>query len=183
MAAGELVGLAGENGAGKTTLLKIVAGVVTPDAGDVQVAGSIGFATGEDRSLYFRLTGRQNLEFFGALHGLSAREVAGRVTELGEPLELAPLLERRVAELSSGMRARLGLARALLHRPDLLLLDEPCKSLDARHAEAVHALLREQAARGGAVLFVSHDRAELADLAARAFVLAGGALSQMEGVA
>lgn len=184
---GGVLALFGANGAGKTTLLKILASLLAPDAGTIRILGRthdggpairrlVGFASGDDRSLFFRLTGRQNLDFFGALHGLRAAERARRIAELARELDLADVLDRRVDRCSSGMRTRIGLARALLHRPSLLLLDEPTKSLDAEHAAQAHAAVRGAVARGAGIVFATHSPAELASLATAAATLEQGRL-------
>src|SRR5690606_38536299 len=133
---GQAVALRGPNGAGKSTVLRVITGLVAPDSGVVQVFGEpphaarrarrrIGFSSGDERSAVQRLSVRQNLEFFGALYGLGAREVKARIEAIAEELELGDFLERRVDECSAGMKSRLGWARALLHEPALIVLDEP----------------------------------------------------------
>src|SRR5690606_16655135 len=147
----------------------------TPDAGTIDVLGQaphgsprararLGYAAGDERSLFQRLTGRHNLEFFGALHGLSPTHVERRIRELDVDFDLREPLERRVDQCSAGMKARLGLARALLHEPDVLLLDEPTKSLDAGHAAAVHKTLRRLLEGGLVVLAATHSGAEAEQL-------------------
>jgi ABC-2 type transport system ATP-binding protein len=191
LANGEIATLRGDNGAGKTTLLRLIAGLLTPDAGDVHVFGDpphrsaavrarMGFATGDERSLYQRLTGRQNLEFFGTLHGLSANTVAARLEELSADFDLGDVLDRRVDQCSAGMKARLGLARALLHAPSVLLLDEPTKSLDPHHAAGVREALRRRAGHGLIVLAATHDRRESAQLEARELLLQDGQLTEAD---
>jgi ABC-2 type transport system ATP-binding protein len=185
---GEVVAVMGPSGAGKSTLLRVLATLVAPDAGTVTVAGAdvareggdvrraVGLVLGEERSWYWRLSGRANLEFFAALYGhdrAGARERAGALLErvgLG-----GGAADRRVGTYSSGMRARLALARGLLGDPRVLLLDEPTRSLDVGAADAVRALLREHVEEHRtAVLLVTHAAAEAAALAGRAVVLAGG---------
>ena len=173
--AGDTLAILGPNGSGKTTLLKILAALVEPDSGRVSIAGRdlgspearglVGFASGDERSLFFRLTGRQNLRFFGALFGLSRSDLDRRIRELTATLDLDPFLDRRVDLCSSGMRARLGLARALLHSPELLLLDEPTKSLDPAHASHVRRLVRDLAERGCAAVVATHLVSEAEEIA------------------
>lgn len=187
---GQIATVRGDNGAGKTTLLRLLAGLLTPDAGDVRVfdhaphlsasaRARMGFATGDERSLYQRLTGRQNLEFFGALHGLATRSVGERIEELGADFDLEDVLDRRLDQCSAGMKARVGLARALLHSPSVLLLDEPTKSLDPRHADGVRAALRRRAREGLIVLAATHDAEETIRLGARELVLHAGHLTEL----
>src|SRR5262245_42417582 len=137
--AGEIFGLIGPNGAGKTTLIKIIATLIQPTAGRVSVTGSdtrtvdedvrrnVGLAGAEERSFYWRLTAEQNLLFFARLHGLSNRISRRRTAELFELLELQDVSGRRFAELSTGNKQRLAVARAMLAQPRVLLLDEPTR--------------------------------------------------------
>ncbi|MGH9462187.1 MAG: ABC transporter ATP-binding protein/permease [Vicinamibacteria bacterium] len=186
---GEIVALLGANGAGKTTLLKVVATLVVPDRGEAVVAGhalsnendvrrSIGLVTSEERSFYWRLTGRENLSFFGAMQGLPPRQVEERIRQLCSAFDLQPFIDRRFDACSSGMKQRLALARALLHRPRLLLLDEPTRSVDPIESQALHAaildLVREE---GTAVLLVTHNLAEAQKLCSRFLVMQAGRLA------
>ena len=137
VAPGEIVALLGPNGAGKSTLLRIIATLVGPDGGSARVGGhdvvadalaaraALGLMLGEERSLYWRISGRRNLEFFGRLQGLDREAARARGDELLERFGLGNVAERRCGEYSTGMRARLGLARALIASPPVLLLDEP----------------------------------------------------------
>ena len=187
VAFGEIVALLGPNGAGKSTLLRVLGTTVLPDAGSALVAGhdvvsdpagarrSLGLVLGDERSWYWRLTGRQNLEFFAAVHGLRRRDAAARTQELLEAAGLSAFADRRFDRYSSGMKARLSLARALLMLPQVLLLDEPTRSLDpvsaAEFRERVRSLAVEQ---DRAVLFATHDLHEAAAMANRIVVLAAG---------
>ena len=186
---GEMVALLGSNGAGKTTLLKVVATLVVPDRGEAVVVGhelsnendvrrSIGLVTSEERSFYWRLTGRENLSFFGAMQGLPRRQVDERIRQLCGTFDLQPFIDRRFDACSSGMKQRLALARALLHRPRLLLLDEPTRSVDPIESQALHAaildLVREE---GTAVLLVTHNLAEAQKLCSRFLVMQAGRLA------
>ncbi len=151
---GEILGLLGTNGAGKTTLLKILATLILPTSGRVtvegydvagqadQVKGIIGFGTSEERSFYWRLTGRQNLEFFAAFQGLSADATRGRIQQLREQLGMEAL-DRTFGVYSTGMRHRLAIARALLRQPRILLLDEPTRSLDPLAAGELRRLIQD----------------------------------------
>src|SRR6266850_2839493 len=133
--AGEIFGLIGPNGAGKTTLTKIIATLIQPTEGSATVNGhdtvrddervrrNVGLAGAEERSFYWRLTAEQNLLFFARLHGLSARSARDRISELLALLDLQDLARRRFAELSTGNKQRLSVARALLANPPVLLLD------------------------------------------------------------
>jgi ABC-2 type transport system ATP-binding protein len=151
-----LFGLLGPNGAGKTTTLKLMATLSLPDEGSITIDGidahrepdevkrRIGLCTSEERSFYYRLTARENLEFFGALAGLRGRQRARRIAAVIEIVDLTDSIDQRFSTYSSGMRIRLALARALLADPDILLLDEPTRGVDPVHAEAIRRLMRDE---------------------------------------
>ncbi len=180
---GELVAMLGPNGAGKSTLLRILAGLAQPTAGRVEVAGcrlpkqatgaraQLGYV-GHQPLLYEDLSADQNLDFFARLYSVPA--AAARIDEL---LELVGLQQRRrepVRGFSRGMLQRLALARALLHRPRVLLLDEPHSALDLQTADALDEVLRAQARAGATVLIASHDLDRVGGLVQRAVLLADG---------
>jgi len=187
---GTMTALVGRNGAGKSTLIRILATSVRPDAGAVAVGGhdvetdakgvrrQIGLALGEDRSFFWRLNGRKNLAFFARLYGLGRRTVAQRVEQVLAAVELLEVADRRVDRYSTGMRSRLGIARALLGDPTVLLLDEPTRSLDPASSSSVRQLLRSLLASGErCALLATHDLAEAVDLADEIVVLRGGAVA------
>ena len=164
---GEMFGLLGPNGAGKTTLLSILSGLLDPTSGSARLLGrplsrhdfelkrSIGIAT-QDVSLYGELTGRENLEFFGRLYGLGGRDLATRVAEV---LEFTALTERandRVATYSGGMKRRLNLGAAVVHRPDVLYLDEPTTGVDPQSRNHIFEEVRALNAAGVTVVYTSH---------------------------
>jgi len=169
---GSILGLVGPNGAGKTTLIRIIAGLLTPDAGEVRIAGVdpvndrhqaarvLGLVLTDDRSLYWRLSGRQNLEFHGALYGLSRRDAGARADELLEMVGLADR-DRHVFGYSTGMRASLAIARALVHDPEVLVLDEPTRSLDPVASRDTCELLQSLAREGRTIMLSSHHLEEL----------------------
>lgn len=182
---GRIHGLVGPNGAGKTTLIRIISGLLSPDSGSVGVAGvdpdadrhsaskKLGLVLADDRSLYWRLTGRQNLEFHGSLHGLSRAAARSRADQLLAEFGLAER-DRLVFGYSTGMRAKLGIARALVHDPPVIVLDEPTRSLDPIAAAEVCAMLERLAAAGRTVLLSSHRLEELERTAHDVSVLIGG---------
>lgn len=182
---GEIFGLVGPNGAGKSTLIKICATLVTPTTGRVVVDGvdtstdparvrrSLGLLLADERALYWRLTGRENLRFFGVMAGLSRREAWQRTDELLEHFDLARR-DGRVFGYSSGMRVRLGLARALIAEPRLVMLDEPSRSLDPVATDEFHGYLRGVAAAGAAVILSSHRLDEVQTLCDRVLVIVDG---------
>jgi ABC-2 type transport system ATP-binding protein len=151
---GELFGLLGPNGAGKSTLLKLLATLTVPDRGTMTIDGidvaaepleakrRIALCTSDERSFYFRLSARQNLEFFGALMGLSGAPLRRRIDECTDLVDLRAHLDRRFGGFSSGMRVRLTVARALLADPSIMFFDEPTRAVDPVHAEDLRALIR-----------------------------------------
>lgn len=187
VAPGEIVALLGPNGAGKSTLMRIIATTVLPDSGQVFVQGrdaiahpadarrALGIALGDERSWYWRLSGRRNLEFFAALYGFARRPAAERVTDLLEKVGLTAAADLRFDGYSTGMKMRLSLARALLPSPPVLLLDEPTRSLDPVAAASFRAQVIElRRERNIAVLYTTHDLHEAAAIASRVVVLARG---------
>jgi ABC-2 type transport system ATP-binding protein len=150
---GDCLGLLGPNGAGKTTLLKLIGGLLYPTEGSVIVNGyntqknnlqarkSVGFVLNEDRSFYWRLTGIQNLEFFGVLDNLNGENLRERIVELLALVGLETVGNKRVGDYSSGMRQRLAIARGLLTNPEVLILDEPTKALDPLGAESLRNII------------------------------------------
>lgn len=190
--AGEIVALLGPNGAGKSTLIRVMATVVVPDRGTVLVDGvdavthprqaraRLGVALSDERSFFWRLTGRQNLEFFAALHGMGRRRQAAAVTETLAAVTLSDVADRRVDRYSSGMRARLGIARGLLGSPSVLLLDEPTRSVDPISTITVRTVVTNLARNHGtAVLVATHDLHEAAAMADRVVILAAGRVAQV----
>jgi ABC-2 type transport system ATP-binding protein len=188
--AGEVAALIGANGSGKSTLLRILATLLVPTSGRASVAGydverqapqvraQLGFHSATDGGFYSRLTARENLNFFAAMNNLFDAEAATRLEELTELMELGAFLESQVRTLSTGQVHRLGLARAMLHRPSVLLLDEPTRSLDPLAAAEFRRFLKTDLVGrcGTTVLFASHTLAEVEQLADRVVLLDGGRL-------
>jgi len=182
LAAGETVVLLGPNGAGKSTLLRILALLLTPRDGTITIQGcdaraartealrQLGYL-GHESACYPDLTARENLEFYAALYGVAD---AVRVDELLEWTGLAEAARRPLRTCSRGMVQRVGLARALLHRPSVLLLDEPFTGLDPVASDALDERLRALRAAGCAVLAAVHDVPRAAALATRVIVLHAG---------
>ena len=187
---GEFFGLLGPNGAGKTTLFKILATLVQPEAGAVEIAGIDALrdpravrrvltpVIADERSLNWRLTGAENLRLFAALYGVPGRDRAGATGRLLDTIGLAGAADRMVGTYSSGMKQRLLIARALLSRPSVLLLDEPTRSLDPVGARDFRRFLREEIAgrQGCTVLLATHDADEALELCDRLAVLHRGRL-------
>ncbi len=185
--AGEVLGLLGVNGAGKSTALMLMAAVLAPDAGRVELNGvdlaefpnrardHIGYLP-EQAPLWPELTVREQLDAHGRLRGLRGAALSVARDELLQRLDLAPLAQRLCAQLSLGQRQRVGLACALLHHPGLLVLDEPGNGLDPLQAERVRALLRERAADGAAIVISTHLLAEVETQCTRVAILHEGTL-------
>jgi len=156
IAKGESIGFLGPNGAGKTTLLKLIGGLLYPTSGKViidnydtskdnhRTRSKVGYILNEERSFYWRLTGIQNLEFFGALDNLYGTALRRRIEELIKLVGLENVADKRVSNYSSGMRQRLAVARGLLADPDILILDEPTRALDPLGAENLRNLILDE---------------------------------------
>jgi sodium transport system ATP-binding protein len=171
VAAGEIYGLLGPNGAGKTTALRMLAGLLVPTSGQVQVMGhdvaarpelakaQLGFLTGST-GLYGRLTAREVLTFFGRAYGMSRVALGERIATVAERLRIAPLLDRRCEGLSTGEKQRVSLARAVLHDPPVLVLDEPTNGLDVLASRFLREMVQSERNRGKAIIFSTHYLAE-----------------------
>jgi ABC-2 type transport system ATP-binding protein len=175
----------GPNGAGKTTTIKLIAGLITADAGDVRVAGvdvrtdrralrQVGAVLEGNRNVYWRLTPEENLEYFGTLRGLRRSEARRRAGELLERFGLTSKRGIAVRTLSRGMQQKLAIAVALVHGPRLLLLDEPTLGLDVEAAEHVKQLIAALAREGGAILLTTHQLEVAQQLADRVAIIHHG---------
>jgi ABC-2 type transport system ATP-binding protein len=183
--AGEVVGLLGPNGAGKTTTLSLLATLIEPDAGTVRIAGAIpspkhyalrrrlGFVP-QAIALYPSLSGFRNLELFARLHGIARREAQIESMRALEEVGLAERAHDPVAVLSGGMQRRLNLACGLVHRPDLLLLDEPTVGVDPQSREQILETVRRTAASGAAVVYSTHYMEEVERICGRALLIDRG---------
>ncbi len=195
---GEIFGLIGPNGAGKTTLTKIIATLIQPTAGSVVVNGhdtvrddekvrlNVGLAGAEERSFYWRLTAEENLQFFARLYGLNGTHARRRIKELFDLFEFEELARRRFAELSTGNKQRLSVARAMLANPPVLLLDEPTRSLDpiaaARMRGTIQSLAQNRQPRV-TIFLTSHNLAEVEELCDRVAVIGNGQIRAIDSPA
>jgi ABC-type multidrug transport system ATPase subunit len=152
---GEIVGIVGENGSGKSTLMKVLVGALEPDAGDVDRGVTVGWCP-QESLLYDRLTVAETFELFGEAYGLTADRVAERREELAARLDFERFLDYRVDRLSGGNRQKVNLAVALLHEPDVLLLDEPYTGFDWETYLAFWELTESLVASGTAIAVISH---------------------------
>lgn len=185
---GQVSVLLGENGSGKTTLLKLIATMLLPDSGRVLVNGcdtrsdaaairrAVGFAVAHERSFYPRLTARENLEFFAALEEVPRPERRARVEQVLAAVELPEHADALVMKFSSGMYQRLGIARAMLKQPRVLLLDEPTRSLDPGATEHLWEWLRRAVAGGTTAVLATHQFEEAVAVGHQALLLRHGRL-------
>ncbi|MGK4007393.1 ABC transporter ATP-binding protein [Sorangium sp. So ce1036] len=182
---GEIVGLLGPNGAGKTTTLRMLAGILSPTAGRVLVGGvdlaarpleakqRIGFLSG-DTQLYQRLTPREVLRYFGRLYGIGEAALSRRIDALVTDLEMEAFASRPCSTLSAGQKQRANIARAFLHEPEVLILDEPTTALDVISGRFIVASIRRERAAGRAILFSTHIMGEAEYLCDRIALLHEG---------
>jgi sodium transport system ATP-binding protein len=182
---GQITGLLGPNGAGKTTLLRMLATLILPDRGSATVAAldvvrdryavreGIGVLS-DARGLYPRLTARENIRYYGTLHGLQGAELDARVATLLHTLGLDTLADRRTQGFSQGEKMKVAIARALVHDPATILLDEPTNGLDIMSVRALREQLRHLRSEGRCVLFSSHVMQEVAALCDRIVILGAG---------
>ena len=182
---GQITGLIGPNGAGKTTTLRVLYTLVRPDSGGASVDGfdtmrdqravqrRIGVLS-DSRGLYKRLTPREHIRYFGRLHGLRGPNLEAEIDQLIELLGMKELADRRVAGFSRGEQMKVALARALVHRPANVLLDEPTNGLDVASSRAMRTLVRRIRDDGRCVVFSSHIMQEVEELCDRIVVLGQG---------
>jgi sodium transport system ATP-binding protein len=182
---GEITGLLGPNGAGKTTTLRMLYTLMRPDSGSIRVDG-IDATTGaievrrrlgvlpDARGLYKRLSARENIDYFARLQGLDDATRARRSADLAAALDMADILDRRTEGFSQGQRVKTAIARALVHDPRNVILDEPTNGLDVMATRAMRAFMRRLKAEGRCVLFSSHIMQEVGALCDRIVVIARG---------
>lgn len=187
VAQGEILGLVGPNGAGKTTTLMILAGLLRPDAGSIQILGQpqdpdspefkrlLGVVP-QDLAIYPDLTARENLRFFGQLYGLRGRTLQQRVDDVLERTQLTPNAHNLVRTYSGGMKRRLNFGVALLHEPQLVILDEPTVGVDPQSRAHLLASVRELSAAGMGVVYASHYMEEVEAICHRVAILDEGRL-------
>ena len=182
---GQVLGLLGPNGAGKTTTLRMLSTALQPDAGSILINGvdvidkplvarqKIGFLSGST-GLYGRLTGRENIAYFGRLHGMTESDINDRIKALADLLELHEFLDRRSENFSTGMKQKTNIARAVVHSPEVVILDEPTTGLDIMAAQTVLNFIRGLKEQGVPVIFSTHHLEEVAELCDRVCVIDQG---------
>ncbi len=182
---GSITGLLGPNGAGKTSTLRMITTLVKPDRGTVRIDGvdagvdPIGVrrrlgVLPDARGLYPRLTSREHIRYFGRLHGLGGAELEKRIDDLLVQLDLSSIADRRTQGFSQGERVKVALARALVHQPANVLLDEPTNGLDVLATRATRDLIRKLRDAGKCVIFSSHLMPEVAELCDHVVIIAHG---------
>ena len=182
---GEITGLLGPNGAGKTTTLRMLYTLMSPETGRVQVDGLDSVKDAEAvrrrlgvlpdaRGVYKRLTARENIAYFGRLHGMSQADIARRTMELSAALGMDDVLDRQTEGFSQGQRTKTAIARALVHDPRNVILDEPTNGLDVMTTRGLRDFLRDLRSEGRCVIFSSHIMQEVAALCDRIVVIAQG---------
>ncbi len=182
---GQITGLLGPNGAGKTTTLRMLYTLMKPDRGTIRIDGidpvarpadarqSMGVLP-DNHGLYARLTSRENIRYFGRLQGLDDATIERRSAELIEALDMSDIADRRTEGFSHGQRVKVAIARAIIHRPANIMLDEPTNGLDVMSTRAMRQFLRQLREEGHCILFSSHIMQEVAALCDRVIVIADG---------
>ena len=182
---GEITGLLGPNGAGKTTTLRMLYTLMKPEPGSVSVDGFDSVRDAEAvrrrlgvlpdaRGVYKRLTARENIAYFGRLHQMPESEIASRIALLSKALDMDDFLDRPTEGFSQGQRTKTAIARALVHDPRNVILDEPTNGLDVMTTRGLREFLRQLRAQGRCVIFSSHIMQEVAALCDRIVVIAKG---------
>jgi sodium transport system ATP-binding protein len=185
---GEITGLLGPNGAGKTTCLRILYTLMRPDSGQAEVDGfdtqrqalEVGQRTGalpEKHGLYPRMTARENIRYYGQLHGLQGADLAKRVNGLAELLDMSEIIDRRTEGFSTGQTVKVAIARALIHDPHNILLDEPTSGLDVMATRAMRDFIRRLRDQGRCVLLSSHIMQEVSALCDQIIIIHKGRIA------
>ena len=185
---GEITGLLGPNGAGKTTTLRMLYSLLPPDKGEIRIDGldptkdamaikrTLGVVP-DSRGLYTRMSARENIAYYGQLHGMTARDIKSRVEELVETLDMADFIERRTEGFSQGQRVKVAIARAMVHKPQTVLLDEPSNGLDVMSTRALRRYILGLKNAGHSVILSTHIMQEVAALCDRIIIIANGQIA------
>lgn len=185
---GEVTGLLGPNGAGKTTTLRMLYSLLPPDAGEIRIDGldpskdaiaikrTLGVVP-DSRGLYTRMSARENIAYYGELHGMSRRDINARIEELVATLDMADFIERRTEGFSQGQRVKVAIARAMVHSPQTVLLDEPSNGLDVMSTRALRRYILELRDAGHSVVLSTHIMQEVAALCDRIVIIAKGKIA------
>ena len=182
---GQITGLLGPNGAGKTTTLRMLYSLLPPDSGEIRIDGldpttdameikrTLGVVP-DSRGLYTRLTARENIAYYGELHGMNKAAIKERIDELITTLDMNDFIDRRTEGFSQGQRVKVAIARAMIHRPQTVLMDEPSNGLDVMSTRALRAYIRSLRSGGHSVVLSTHIMQEVAALCDRIVIIAKG---------
>jgi sodium transport system ATP-binding protein len=182
---GEITGLLGPNGAGKTTTLRMLYSLLPPDGGEIRIDGldptrdameikrTLGVVP-DSRGLYSRLTARENIAYYGELHGMSRAKIGERIADLVKTLDMADFIDRRTEGFSQGQRVKVAIARAMVHEPQTVLMDEPSNGLDVMSTRALRDYVRGLRRAGRSVVLSTHIMQEVAALCDRIVIIAKG---------
>ena len=182
---GEITGLLGPNGAGKTTTLRMLYSLLPPDEGEIRIDGldptrdameikrTLGVVP-DNRGLYSRLTARENISYFGELHGMSKKAIEKRIETMTATLDMGDFINRRTEGFSQGQNVKVAIARAMVHEPQTVLLDEPSNGLDVMSTRALRGYIRKLKAAGHSVVLSTHIMQEVAALCDRIVIIAKG---------
>jgi sodium transport system ATP-binding protein len=182
---GEITGLLGPNGAGKTTTLRMLYSLLPPDEGEIRIDGldptrdameikrTLGVVP-DSRGLYSRLTARENISYYGELHGMKKNAIRERIDNLIETLDMGDFIERRTEGFSQGQRVKVAIARAMVHTPQTVLMDEPSNGLDVMSTRALRHYIRDLRSEGHSVVLSTHIMQEVAALCDRIVIIAKG---------
>ena len=185
---GEITGLLGPNGAGKTTTLRMLYSLLPPDEGEIRIDGldptrdameikrTLGVVP-DGRGLYSRMTARENIAYYGELHGMSAAEIGDRLDTLIETLDMGDFIDRRTEGFSQGQRVKVAIARSMIHQPQTVLLDEPSNGLDVMSTRALRDYIRGLKDQGHSVVLSTHIMQEVAALCDRIVIIAKGRIA------
>lgn len=185
---GEITGLLGPNGAGKTTTLRMLYSLLPPDQGEIRIDGldptkdamaikrTLGVVP-DSRGLYTRMSARENIAYYGALHGMSRKDIDSRINELVETLDMTDFIERRTEGFSQGQRVKVAIARAMVHSPQTVMMDEPSNGLDVMSTRALRRYILSLKEAGHSVVLSTHIMQEVAALCDRIIIIAKGKIA------
>jgi len=185
---GEITGLLGPNGAGKTTTLRMLYSLLPPDEGEIRIDGlnptkdamaikrTLGVVP-DSRGLYTRMSARENISYYGDLHGMPRGDINARIEELVETLDMADFIDRRTEGFSQGQRVKVAIARAMVHKPQTVLLDEPSNGLDVMSTRALRRYILDLKKAGHSVILSTHIMQEVAALCDRIIIIANGQIA------
>ena len=185
---GEITGLLGPNGAGKTTTLRMLYSLLPPDEGEIRIDGldpttdamaikrTLGVVP-DSRGLYTRMSARENIVYYGKLHGMSRKDIKSRLEELVDTLDMNDFIDRRTEGFSQGQRVKVAIARAMVHKPQTVLLDEPSNGLDVMSTRALRRYILSLKNAGHSVVLSTHIMQEVAALCDRIVIIAKGRIA------